>query len=484
MNQSFPKRDCALFCPPALRRRDVERASEPAANALAPLDLRARAPAWRGSALWRGDARAARRNRRRASATILADLSPLNERSLAPRAQVLHFRFGARAAGARLPTTQGGVRGALWVTVRQTSQHGRSRASPGETAQLSTEWRGGAARAGVISRAARRGGDVERGAWFVVMLSRRAGQIINSLPAAAAGGDCADRTSTRHGGEDRSTHRGDGVERPAPRQVPHERAPAESHGRLELAEVWPRACSDMRTHVPGQRGVDGSSAMPAAPPLDMWKQWDEQRGVEACGTMPIALTNGSRQDRVRPTNHAPFSATSPSAPSRSAKNFRARPAESAALVGVGREPVGSAKMVVLVGNRCFRGRRVMPGELGQVRTRDCILHLDLHLDCVVDPSSYAIGLRHRGESRDRARPLQRPACGSFLGLWARSASALIGVCSLFTLQVTTRKRTWAVTRLDFRRPRLARALARRSLTKNERLAIVRKFILYEPRLKR
>ena len=120
--------------------------------------------AWRGSALWRGDARAARRNRRRASAIILADLSPLNERSLAPRAQVLRFRSGARAAGARLPTTQGGVRGALWVTVRQTSQHDRSRASPGETAQLPTEWRGGAARAGVISRAVRRGGDGERGA--------------------------------------------------------------------------------------------------------------------------------------------------------------------------------------------------------------------------------------------------------------------------------------------------------------------------------
>ena len=70
-------------------------------------------------------------------------------------------------------------------------------------------------------------------------------------------------------------------------------------------------------------------------------------------------------------------------------------------------------------------------------------------------------------------PCSAPLAVPFSGLWARSASALIGVCSLFTLQVTTRKRTWTVTRLDFRRPRLARALARRSLTKNERFAIVR-----------
>ena len=59
------------------------------------------------------------------------------------------------------------------------------------------------------------------------------------------------------------------------------------------------------------------------------------------------------------------------------------------------------KVVVLVGNRCFRGRRVMSGELGQVRTQDCILHLG----CVVDPSSCATGLSHRGESRGRARSL-------------------------------------------------------------------------------
>ena len=66
----------------------------------------------------------------------------------------------------------------------------------------------------------------------------------------------------------------------------------------------------------------------------------------------------------------------------------------------------------------------MSGELGQVRTRDCILHLDLHLDCVVDPSSCATGLRHRGESRDRARPLQRPACGSFFPPTRAQAAAV------------------------------------------------------------
>ena len=32
-------------------------------------------------------------------------------------------------------------------------------------------------------------------------------------------------------------------------------------------------------------------------------------------------------------------------------------------------PPAPMKVVVLVGNRCFRGRRVMSGELGQVRTR-------------------------------------------------------------------------------------------------------------------
>jgi hypothetical protein len=82
----------------------------------------------------------------------------------------------------------------------------------------------------------------------------------------------------------------------------------------------------------------------------------------------------------------------------------------------GRE-TAEAKVVVLVGNRCFRGRRVMSGELGQVRTQDCILHLD----CVVDPSSRATGLRHRGESRDRARPLQRPACDYFFRDCGRGA---------------------------------------------------------------
>ena len=63
---------------------------------------------------------------------------------------------------------------------------------------------------------------------------------------------------------------------------------------------------------------------------------------------------------------------------------------------------------------------MMSGELGQVRTQDCILHLD----CVVDPSSRATGLRHRGESRDRARPLQRPACDSFFPPTRAQAAAV------------------------------------------------------------
>ena len=48
---------------------------------------------------------------------------------------------------------------------------------------------------------------------------------------------------------------------------------------------------------------------------------------------------------------------------------------------------------------------------------------------------------------------------------------LIDVCSLFTLQVTTRKRTWTITRLDFRRPRLERAPARLSLATYKERAI-------------
>ena len=42
----------------------------------------------------------------------------------------------------------------------------------------------------------------------------------------------------------------------------------ESRGRIERAEVWGRACSDVQIRVPGRQGVEGSSDMATGCQID------------------------------------------------------------------------------------------------------------------------------------------------------------------------------------------------------------------------
>ena len=142
----------------------------------------------------------------------------------------------------------------------------------------------------------------------------------------------------------------------------------------------------------------------------------------------------------------------------------------------GRE-TAEAKVVVLVGNCCFRGRRVMSGDAPPSANASC----NLHLDCVVDPPACATGFRHRGESRGRARFLQRPACGSFFGLWARERSSA-DLRALHLTGTNEKERAWTVTRLGYDRPRPARARVRRNRTRRGPPAIARRRSIHcEPR---
>ena len=53
----------------------------------------------------------------------------------------------------------------------------------------------------------------------------------------------------------------------------------ESRGRIERAEVWERACSDVQIRVPGRHGSRGAVAWPHGVRLIMRQQWDEQRSA-------------------------------------------------------------------------------------------------------------------------------------------------------------------------------------------------------------
>ena len=134
------------------------------------------------------------------------------------------------------------------------------------------------------------------------------------------------------------------------------------------------------------------------------------------------------------------------------------------------------RVAVLVGNCCFRGRRVMSGKLGQVRTRvaTCIsIVLWIHPRAL---PGYAIEASPAVAPGSCSAPLAVP----FWDCGRESAPVLIDVLS--TLAGTNEKeRAWTVTRLGYDRPRLARARVRRNRTRRGSSAIARRPIHCEPR---